>query len=174
MNRLRGIYWTVLLRVCGVNVGHGLRVDSGLLFKSPPHPGLSIGSNVSLGSNVVIDVDENATLVIGDNVKLNLAVVIAAAESIEIGNDVLIGEFVSVRDADHGVAVSDIPMRSQMQNSSPVRIGNDVWVGRGVAILKGCRVESGAVIAANSVVKGNVTSSSIVGGIPAKLIRMRN
>lgn len=54
-----------------------------------------------------------------------------------------------------------------------VEIGNDVWIGNNVSILDGIRIGNGAVIGIGSVVTKDVKPYSIVGGIPAKLIRMR-
>jgi len=52
-------------------------------------------------------------------------------------------------------------------------IGNDVWIGAGAIILRGVKIEDGAVIAANAVVTKDVEPFSIVGGVPAKLIKYR-
>lgn len=52
-------------------------------------------------------------------------------------------------------------------------IGNDVWIGDGVLILSGVRIGDGAVVAARAVVTKDVPPYAIVGGIPAKIIRMR-
>lgn len=54
-----------------------------------------------------------------------------------------------------------------------VEIGNDVWIGSGAIILQGVTIGDGAIIAAGAVVTKDVPSFSIVGGVPAKLIRMR-
>jgi acetyltransferase-like isoleucine patch superfamily enzyme len=54
-----------------------------------------------------------------------------------------------------------------------VEIGNDVWVGNNVTILDGLKIGDGAIIAAGSIVTKDILPYSIVGGIPAKLMRFR-
>lgn len=59
-------------------------------------------------------------------------------------------------------------------SNGDVNIGNDVWIGRGVTIMSGVKIGDGAVIAANSLVNKDVEPYSIVGGTPAKKIRLRH
>lgn len=54
-----------------------------------------------------------------------------------------------------------------------VKIGNDVWIGSNVIIMGGIEIGNGAIIAAGAVVTKNVSPYSIVGGVPAKIIRKR-
>jgi acetyltransferase-like isoleucine patch superfamily enzyme len=57
---------------------------------------------------------------------------------------------------------------------NPLTIGNDVWIGDRVLILGGCKsIGNGAVIAAGAVVSRDVAPYAVVGGVPARLIRMR-
>jgi len=64
-------------------------------------------------------------------------------------------------------------MLATLLRSSPVVIEDDVWVGHGATILKGVKIGKGAIVAAGAVVTRDVESYSIVGGVPAKLIRVR-
>jgi acetyltransferase-like isoleucine patch superfamily enzyme len=54
-----------------------------------------------------------------------------------------------------------------------VDVGSNVWVGYGACILRGVKVGDNAVIGTNSVVTSDVPANSVVGGIPARVIRMR-
>lgn len=59
------------------------------------------------------------------------------------------------------------------KKANEVKIGNDVWIGLNVTVLQGCHIGDGAVIAAGSVVTKDVLPYSVVGGVPARIIRMR-
>ncbi len=59
------------------------------------------------------------------------------------------------------------------EDDEPVIIEDDVWVGTGAIILKGVRVGTGAIIAAGAVVTKDVPPYTIVGGVPAKVIKHR-
>jgi acetyltransferase-like isoleucine patch superfamily enzyme len=102
-----------------------------------------------------------------------MGTVIVSYEHISIGDHTLIGEYVSIRDANHGVEPGT-PIREQPHAAEGIDIGRDVWIARGAVILKGVTIGDGAVIAANSVVTKDVEPMMIVGGIPAKPIRRRD
>ena len=95
-------------------------------------------------------------------------------ERITIGQNVMIADAVSIRDTDHKHADIDTPMLKQGIITAPVIVDDNVWIGYGVSILKGVTVGTGAIISAGSVVTKNVAPYSIVGGVPAKIIRMRS
>jgi acetyltransferase-like isoleucine patch superfamily enzyme len=125
-----------------------------------------------LGKDVMLDVEPDAFLTLGNHVQLAKNIIVAATESICVGDNVLVGEFTSIRDADHGIQVGEL-VKDQSLIAKPVIIGNDVWVGRGAAVLKGVHIGDGAVIGANAVVTKDVPAYAIVGGNPAKVIKMR-
>ena len=86
----------------------------------------------------------------------------------------MMGTDVVVITRNHSFERTDIPMMDQgFEEERPVVIGNDVWIGDRVIILPGVHVGDGAVLAAGAVVTKDVPEYAIVGGTPAKVIRMR-
>lgn len=133
---------------------------------------LIIGDDCFLGTGT-LKVTKGAILRIGNRVLINNGFVITSNEHVEIGADTLIGEYVSIRDADHAFSSLEHPIASQGSITAPVRIGEDVWIGRGTVILKGITIGRGVIVGANSVVTRDVAPYDIVAGSPAKILRSR-
>lgn len=169
----RGIWYRGVIIASGGRCGRNLLVESGLTLRHGAHSGLAIGDNVYFGVGTVIDCPSSGRLVIGDRVTLTHGVLIGAIASVTIGNDALIGEYVSIRDAEHGMDTAAGPMRDQPMHAKGCEIGSDVWIGRGCAILGGATLEHGCIVGANSVVKGVVPAQMIAAGAPARVIRAR-
>jgi acetyltransferase-like isoleucine patch superfamily enzyme len=136
---------------------------------------LTLGPHCRLGRGTFFETRGPGQIRIGRHVRLNTGCVIVShsAGGVTIGDDCLIGEYVSIRDADHGTRPGT-PMRAQEHVSAPVTIGDDVWIARGVVILKGVSIGNGAIVAANSVVTRDVPSMAVVGGAPARVIKHRD
>ncbi len=90
-----------------------------------------------------------------------------------IGNDVMMGPEVLVYTRDHNHDNVDIPMDRQGFTYSKVIIEDDVWIGARVIILPGVTIGKGSIIAAGAVVTKNVPPYSVVGGVPAKVLKNR-
>lgn len=84
-----------------------------------------------------------------------------------IGDDVLVGHNCMIATLNH---VEDPERRADM-TAHPVRIGNKVWIGANVTILPGVTIGDGAIIAAGAVVTKDVAPRTVVGGVPAKLLK---
>jgi acetyltransferase-like isoleucine patch superfamily enzyme len=136
------------------------------------HTHLILGKHCRLGRDAFFDTPAGGRIEIGDDVIINRGCVLVSYSHITIGSDTLIGEYVSIRDANHGTDIG-LPIRLQPHSSSPILIGSDVWIGRGAIVLKGVTIGDGAIIAANSVVTRDVPPAAIVAGAPAKLLRYR-
>jgi acetyltransferase-like isoleucine patch superfamily enzyme len=126
-----------------------------------------------LGNNVYLETHDSGEIEIGKRVRINAGTYITARSGVRIGDDTLVGEYTSIRDANHGTAAGR-PIRSQSHDIAAIEIGRDVWIGRGCCILKGVRIGDGAVVGANSVVTADVPSGAVVAGSPARALSNRN
>ena len=133
---------------------------------------LMLGERCRLGRDLHFDTADAGQISLGTDVRINAGGVIVAARSVSIGDDTLVGEYVSIRDANHGTVMGEL-IRTQQLVAEPIRIGRDVWIGRGSCILKGVCIGDGAVIAANSVVTCDVPANAIFAGAPARQIGSR-
>jgi len=167
----RRLWWLARLRSCASG-----RIPLTTQLDGPVHvsgrPRLQLGEHCRLGRDVFLETVGEGSLVIGDRVRVNAGTFLVSYAGITIGNDCLIGEYASLRDADHGLS-ADQPIRGQAHRSAPIVIENDVWIGRGAAVLRGVRLGAGAVVGANSVVTHDVPALTIVAGCPARVIRKR-
>lgn len=169
--RLRGSMLKFRLVAVGGQVGQRLSVGRGVQVNTGHGAKILIGDRVSLGAGVILSVSSGASLIIGDDVRVTHYTLIGAECSILIGDRAQVGEHCSIRDHDHDA--SAISMHSAPLIATPVAIGKDAWIGRGVAVLRGSCIEPGVVIGANAVVRGKIPENSIAVGIPTRVIRNR-
>lgn len=133
---------------------------------------INIGPGTRIGRGVVLETYDGAVIDIGASVTINDGVTICAYHGISLGDTTMVGEYASIRDANHGIRTGTV-IREQAHEGEPIHIGQDCWVARGAIILRGVTMEDGAVAAANSVVNKPVPSNVVVGGVPAKPIGNR-
>lgn len=118
---------------------------------------------------------------IGKNFQMNDSVHIGGVGEIIIGDNVLIASRVYITDTCHGdynnklsqSSPEEIPHTREI-TYKPVKIGNNVWIGEGCAILPGVTIGDGAIIGANSVVTKNISKNTIAVGNPIKIIKKYN
>lgn len=132
---------------------------------------LSCGENVSIFSNVYLKNIHNLKL--GNNISIHSMTYIDASGKISIGNDVSIAHATSILSEEHKYQDLDKNIKDQGVILKETLISDNVWIGAGSRILAGSNISSGTIIASGAVVKGFVDNNSIVGGVPAKLIKER-
>ena len=110
-------------------------------------------------------------LKIGDRVSINEYSRVVAFESISIGNNVTIAKFVTIVDHDHTFLMSGEGLIMDGYSTDPIVIGDNVLIGDKVTILKGVSIGMNVVIASNAVVAGDVPDNSLIGGVPARVLR---
>jgi acetyltransferase-like isoleucine patch superfamily enzyme len=98
---------------------------------------------------------------------------ISAYQDVSIGRECVIADRVMLIDFDHGMVDVERPIRLQGIYKRSVRVGHNVWVGYGACVLRGVTVGDNAVIGTNAVVTKPVPANAVVGGVPARVIRMR-
>lgn len=98
---------------------------------------------------------------------------ISAYQQVRIGEQCVIADRAMFIDFDHSVAEVEKPFRKQGIYMRDVNVGSNVWIGYNACVLRGVSVGDNSVIGANSVVTRDVPANGVAGGVPAKLIRMR-
>jgi acetyltransferase-like isoleucine patch superfamily enzyme len=171
-SRLRGLWLKLRLRALGAHVGKRLSVGRGVQVITLRGANWHIGDGVSLDTGVIITVGRGAHLHLGNDARISPYVIIGAEESIVLRDRASVGEHSSIRDHDHDTAA--LSMRWGGLVGSPVVIGEDCWIARGVAVLRGSRIGAGAIIGANAVVRGDIPDNALAVGIPARVIRYRD
>lgn len=110
-------------------------------------------------------------LKIGNNSSVGAFTQFGAAGGIEIGNDVIMGSYISFHSENHNFNDSSKLIREQGVTSKGIKLGNNIWVGAKVTFLDGCVVGNNSVVAAGAVVNGIYPDNSIIGGVPAKILK---
>jgi acetyltransferase-like isoleucine patch superfamily enzyme len=110
---------------------------------------------------------------IGAKTVLGQECTISSFQHVSIGRECVIADRVMLIDFDHGMVEVERPIRLQGIYKRDVRVGNNVWIGYGACILRGVTVGDNAVIGTNAVVTRDVPANAVVGGVPARVIRMR-
>lgn len=108
---------------------------------------------------------------IGDRCLIGRGSGIVGHLSIEIGNDVWTGHHVYVTDQNHGYEDLELPISRQAMPERPVVIGDGSWLGHGTIVLPGARIGRHVVVAAGSVVTGDLPDYSVAAGVPARVLR---
>jgi len=133
---------------------------------------IELGRDLLLYPDTYLETQQHGCLRIGDGVVLSRGVHLVAYDSVDIGAGTIIGEYASIRDANHRLEAGVSP-RHTGHAAKPIRIGRNVWIGRGVTILAGVSIGDGAVVGANAVVTKSVTAGDVVAGVPAVTIARR-
>lgn len=136
-------------------------------------PNLRIGRRTQISSFVKIKATAGK-LTIGHDVDIGSGCFIAAdAAGVTIGNHAMIGPNVTIAGVNYRYDRLDVPIAEQGRTSKGIRIGDDVWIGAGSAILDGATIGDHCIISPNSVVSGTLGPGSIAQGAPARTVFVR-
>lgn len=126
--------------------GRDLRVKTGAEIS----PNSSVGNHSELGTRSMIQAN------------------------VTIGDHVIMGPDIKIYSRNHRAERLDVPIQQQGKHYLSTQIGNDVWIGANVIITAGVTVGNHCIVAAGAVVTKDVPDFAVVGGVPAKILKMRN
>ena len=112
-------------------------------------------------------------IAIGAKSVLGQECTLSCYQHISIGRECIIADRTMMIDFDHGTVEVERPIREQGIYKRDVRVGHNVWIGYGACMLRGVTVGDNAVIGTNAVVTRDVPADAVVGGVPARVLRMR-
>lgn len=132
-----------------------------------------IGQQVTMSAGILPgqDLGGLTVLTIGDRCVIGRGSHIVAHQDVVIGDDVWTGPYVYITDQNHGYQDPGVPIGHQFPVNRPVSIGSGSWIGAGAIILPGAAIGRNVVVAAGSVVRGQVPDHCVVAGVPAKVVR---
>lgn len=127
--------------------------------------GKTVHESFTLFPPFYTDCGKNIT--VGENVFINMGCKFQDQGGIAIGDGSLIGHNVVLATLNHDFN----PLTRGNMTPAPIRIGKNVWIGSNSTILSGVTIGDGAIVAAGAVVNRDVPENTIVGGVPAKVIK---
>lgn len=139
----------MLCRAYGLKIGHGTLI-------------LGLPSFAGTG-------DPRRKFSIGVSSLINWPAYFDISDTITIGNRVAIGPHTSFITSSH--EIGDYRARAADLTTAPIVLEDGVWIGAGATILPGVTIGAGAIVAAGAIVTKDVPDNTLVGGVPARLIR---
>jgi acetyltransferase-like isoleucine patch superfamily enzyme len=173
-------YLLLILRLGWLKLRHRGRLQTDGIAFVGPGVSLEIGRNARvvlgrwswIGHGCKIRAHEGEVR-IGAKTVLGQECTVSAYQRVAIGRECILADRVMLIDFDHGVVDVEQPIRLQGIYKRDVSVGNNVWIGYGACLLRGVSVGDNAVIGTNSVVTKSVPDNAVVGGVPARVLRMR-
>lgn len=159
--------------------GKFLRLGNQVYISGLSKNGIHFGNNVSIGafSRVVVSTSLNNIgdkIVIGNNVGIGEFAYLGGAGGLEIGDECIVGQYLSCHPENHNHQDTLISIRHQGVSRKGIKIEKNCWIGSKVTILDGVEIGAGCIIGAGSVVTKSFPKNSIIGGVPAKLLKSRS
>jgi acetyltransferase-like isoleucine patch superfamily enzyme len=187
---VRGLLYRLIMRMDGwaaiesgvrlrfasnIRLGHGAYLDQGVYLHACPN-GIEIGPGTIVMHGAVLHVYNfrdipHSGIKIGRDSLVGEYSVIRGQGGVQIGDRVYTSPFTQIIAVNHVFDDPDRPFVEQGITAKGIIIEDDVWLGAGAVITDGVRIGQGAVIAAGAVVTKDVAAHTVVGGVPAQLIK---
>jgi acetyltransferase-like isoleucine patch superfamily enzyme len=162
-----------------IQAGKSFNLEEGCEIVGLSKRGILFGHRCTVGrfatirpTNVLLD-EPGEGLKVGNGSNIGAFSYIGCSGYIEIGDNVMMGPRVNLMAENHNFEQAKIPMKEQGVTRSFIKIEDDVWLGVGSTVVAGVTVGSGSIVAAGAVVTKDVPPYSIVGGVPARVLKSR-
>jgi acetyltransferase-like isoleucine patch superfamily enzyme len=176
--RYARLLWRYLWRRLLTPAGWRWETDGPVFFgknlqlQISPRGGIRFGRFSWIGDGTKIRSHEGV-VEIGAKTVMGQECTISSYKHVRIGEQCVIADRAMFIDFDHGVVEVERPIRVQGIYMRPVVVGSNVWIGYNACFLRGVRVGDNSIIGTNAVVTKDVPANAVVGGIPGRVIRMR-
>lgn len=151
----------------------GGRLDPSVVVGSMPElhgtRRIELGKDLFLYRELYFETRDSGHIRIGDGCVLSRGVHLVSHVAIVIEDGAMIGEYTSIRDANHRI-VAGSSVRDTGHEGAPIRIQQNAWIGRGATVLPGVTIGAGAIVGANAVVTRDVPAGAVVVGVPARAL----
>lgn len=159
-----------------ITIKSGATIEANVIFDACAQEKVLLGHNSKIGRCSTITITSHfsnlgKTFRLGNNSAIGEFSHMGCAGGLEIGNDVIMGSYISFHSENHNYENPNIPIRLQGVSHKGIKIGNNVWVGAKATFLDGATIGDNCIVAAGAVVRGTFPNNVIIGGVPAKIIK---
>ncbi len=167
---------TKILNSKNISFGKSITIEKHSIIDGFAYQKIILGDCVKIGSFSNLNTTSHFSkygkgLKMGNNSAIGDFAHFGAAGGIEIGDDVIMGSYISFHSENHNFNDTTKLIREQGVTSKGIKLGNNIWVGAKVTFLDGCIVGDNCVVAAGAVVNGIFPSNVVIGGVPAKILK---
>lgn len=159
-----------------ISFGKNVTIEQNARIDGYAREKIVFGNNARIGAFSLVTCTSHLSkygkgLKIGSNSAIGDFAHFGAAGGIEIGNDVIMGSYISFHSENHNFSDNTKLIREQGVGSKGIKLGNNIWVGAKVTFLDGSVIGNNCVIAAGAVVNGVFPDNVVIGGVPAKVLK---
>jgi acetyltransferase-like isoleucine patch superfamily enzyme len=161
-----------------IKFGRFIKLGNDVHLSALGREGITLGDHVGIGafSRVIVSTTLSQigeSIVIGHNVGIGEYAYLGGAGGLEIGDECIIGQYFSCHPENHITTELNIAIRHQGVSRRGIKIGRNCWIGSRVTVLDGVEIGEGCIVAAGAVVTQSFPPNSVIGGVPAKILKQR-